>query len=219
MAAKKGHEIATIDVELVTITIGGDNPKELGLKTSNQIQADTQIETTDAIKLIIKGVLIAQKRQIDVITGNSLTLSDNVFNPELVQMVQGGKIEYDDDGNFKKYTPPVVGEEYKPIPFTLRAYSAHYDASGLIIDYEKTTFPNCTGVPVAFSSQDGVFRTPQYTILSAPAEGEAPYDIEMVKELPVLENADWLETVNALFNTGDESTAQITRSMKDKDVI
>lgn len=199
MALKKGHEIATIDVELVTVTIGGDNPIELGLKTSSQIQTDTQIETTDAIKLIIKGVLIAQKRQVDVITGNSLAMTDNVFNPELVQILQGGKIEYDDDGNFKKYTPPKVGEEYKPVPFTLCAYSGHYDASGIVLDYEKTTFPNCTGVPISLSSQDGVFRTPQYTIISAPAEGEAPYDIEMVKELPKLGNADWLNTVAALL--------------------
>lgn len=200
MALKKGHEIATIDVELITLTISGDNPMELGLKTSNQIQTDTQVETTDAIKLIIKGVLIAQKRQTDTITGNSLTLSDNVFNPELLLILQGGTIEYDDDGNFKKYSPPKVGEEYTPTPFTLNAYSAHYNASGLVIDYEKTTFPNCTGVPISFSSQDGVFRAPQYTILSAPAQGETPYDIEMVKELPTLGNADWLTTVASMFS-------------------
>lgn len=207
MSLKKGHEIATIDVDLVTVTVGtGDNIKELGLKTSNQIQTDTQIETTEAIKLIVKGVLIAQKRQQDTITGNSITLSDNVFNPELVQIIQGGTIEYDDDGNFKKYTPPVVGDEYKPTPFTMKVYSGHYDASGIVLDYEKTTFPNCTGVPVSFSSQDGVFRTPQYTILSAPAEGEAPYDIEMVKELPALGNAEWLSTVATLSNGKSNNT-------------
>lgn len=213
MALKRGHEIATIDVELVTVTVGGDNPIELGLKTSSQIQTDTQIETTDAIKLIIKGVLIAQKRQVDVITGNSLTMTDNVFNPELVQIIQGGVITYDEDGNFKSYTPPKVGEEYKPVPFTLNTYSGHYDASGIVLDYEKTTFPNCTGVPISLSSQDGVFRTPQYTIISAPAQGEAPYNIEMVKELPILGNADWLNTVNAMFNT-DET--QNTKSVKEK---
>lgn len=200
MALKKGHEIATIDVELVTIEIGTTNPVELGLKTSSQVQVDPQIETTEAIKLIIKGVLTAQKRQIDTITGNTITMTDNVFNPELVKAIQGGTITYDEDGSFKSYTPPVVGQEYKPVPFKMNVYSGHYDASGIVIDHEKTTFPNCTGVPVSLSSQDDVFTAPQYTIISAPAEGEAPYKIEMVKELPELGNADWLTAVATMLN-------------------
>lgn len=189
---KKGHEIATIDVALITITTTGTTPKELGLKTANQINVDPQIETTDAIKLIIKGVLIAQKRQVDTITGNSITMTDNVFNPELVQILQGGEITYTESGDFESYTPPVVGEEYNPVPFTLNVYSAHYDASGLVIDYERTTYPNCTGVPVAMSAEDDVFTAPEYTIISAPAQGQPPYEISMVKSLPTLDNANWV---------------------------
>lgn len=191
MAVKKGHEIATIDVELVTVSLP-DSSDELGLVTASQINVDPQIETTEAIKHIVKGVLIAQKRQVDTLTGNTLTLQDNVFNPELVKIIQGGKIEYDEEGNFKKYTPPVVGEEYKPVSFTMRVYSGHYDASGLVIDHEMTTYPNCTGVPISLASQDDVFRAPQYTIISAPGDGEAPYEIEMVKDLPKVANADWM---------------------------
>lgn len=197
MSLKKGHEIATIDVNLITIT-PKDSTDELGLKTSTQIQVDPQIETTEAIKLIVKSVLIAQKRQQDTITGNTITLSDNVFNPELVQILQGGNIEYDEDGSFKKYTPVAVGEEYTAVPFTLTVYTAHYDAAGIILDYEKVTYPNCTGVPVAFSAQDDTFVTPSYSIISAPGEGEVPYTIEMVKEIPELGNADWLAKTKAI---------------------
>lgn len=199
MSLKKGHEIAVIDVAMVTITISGDSPLEMGLKTSSQIQVEPQIETTEAIKLIIKGVLVAQKRQTDTLTGNSITMTDNVFNPELVKIIQGGTITYDEDGNFKSYTPPVVGQEYKPVPFTMNVYSGHYDASGIVIDYEKVTYPNCTGVPVSMASQDDVFTAPEYTIISAPGDGEAPYTIEMVKDLPELGNADWMNTVNSLL--------------------
>ena len=100
MAFKKGHEIATIDVAMVTITVGGEvgATTEIGLKTATQIQVDPSIETTDAIKLIVKGVLIAQKRQVDTLTGNTITLTDNVFNPELVKVLQGGSITYGTDG-------------------------------------------------------------------------------------------------------------------------
>lgn len=189
MAAKKGQEIATIDVAMVTLTTK-DNI-ELGLKTSTQIGVSSQIETTEAIKLIVKGVLIAQKRQKSTITGNSITMKDNVFNPQLVKILQGGTIEYDEGGNFKKYTPVVAGTDYSPDPFTLNVYSAQYNVSGLVVAYEKTKYPNCTGEPVTFETQDDTFRAPEYTIISAPNEGEAPYEIEMVTELPVLESGNW----------------------------
>ena len=93
MALKKGHEIATIDVALVTVTTTEGTPREIGLTTATQIQVDPQIETTDAIKLIVKSILIAQKREKQTITGNQITLTDNVFNPELVQILQGGEIK------------------------------------------------------------------------------------------------------------------------------
>ena len=97
MAAKKGQEIATIDVAMVTLTT--KDGVELGLKTSTQVGVESQIETTEAIKLIVKGTLIAQKRQKSIITGNSITMKDNVFNPQLVQILQGGTIEYNTDGS------------------------------------------------------------------------------------------------------------------------
>lgn len=193
MAFKKGHEIATIDVAMVTITVEGESgaTTEIGLKTATQIQVDPSIETTDAIKLIVKGVLIAQKRQVDTLTGNTITLTDNVFNPELVKVLQGGSITYGTDGAFESYTPPVAGAENEATPFTLNVYAAHYDASGIILDYEKTEYPNCTGVPVSMSVQDDTFTTPKYSIISAPGDGEAPYKITMVKSLPELGEASW----------------------------
>lgn len=189
MALMKGHEIATIDCELVTIKQGDI---EIGLKTSNRINIDPQIETTDAIKNIVKGTLISQKREVNTLTGNKITLTDNVFNPELVMILQGGTIEYseDDDGHVLSYTPPLAGADMtEKEPFTLCAYTAQYDASGLIVRYEKTEYPNCTGQPVAMSSEDDVFRAPEYTIISAPAADEPPYKITYIDELPKLN--DW----------------------------
>ena len=70
--------------------------------------------------------------------------------------------------------------------FTLIAYSAIYNAAGVITGYEKITYPNCQGTPVALNSQDDVFRAPGGTINSAPNTGEAPYTIEYVDELPTV---------------------------------
>ena len=85
------------------------------------------------------------------------------------------------------YTPPTVGSGTKGEVFKLHAFSAQYDASGQIVQYEKITYPNCQGVPIAFSSDDGAFRAPEYTITSAPKTGERPYEIRYVDALPVLE--------------------------------
>lgn len=192
----KGHEIPTIDVSMVTVEVPGG--KEIALQTASKIAISVQSETEDSVKLVIKGKLIAQKPEQVTITGNTITLTDNVFNPELVKTLQGGTIKYwtnaeqsaegDSDAGFgvSSYTPPVAGSDDKGSPFTLNAYSAIYDAAGLVTGYEKIAYPNCQGTPVALNSEDNVFRAPEYTINSAPKTGEAPYRITYIKELPAV---------------------------------
>lgn len=183
---KRAKAIPTIDVNLVTVKeVGQEN--EIALDTAVKIGVEPQIETTEATKLIIKNVLRAQKPEQSTITGNKITLTDNVFTPELVMMLQGGTITTNPPGGagkITKYEPPVAGSAEKGKVFILCAYSAQYDASGQIINYEKITYPNCQGVPIAMSSEDGVFRVSEYTINSAPKKGEAPYTIEYVDALP-----------------------------------
>lgn len=192
----KGHEIPTIDVAMVTIAVSGG--AEIALQTASKIAVSVQTETEDAVKLVVKGKLIAQKPETTTITGNTVTLTDNVFNPEMVKILQGGTIKYwsseaqtteaDTDAGYgvSSYTPPVAGSDDKGTPFTLNAYSAIYDAAGLITGYEKISYPNCQGTPVALNSEDNVFRAPEYTINSAPKTGEAPYKITYVKNLPAV---------------------------------
>lgn len=197
------NEIPTIDVNLVTIAIktmveGSLVVTEFGFDTANQIEVEPQTEDQDSVKLIIKGKLKAQKPPTSVITGHQITLHDNVFNPELVKALQGGTILYwQEEGKttmgetvtdfgVAKYTPPVVGSDDEGSVFDLNAYSAIYNAAGIITGYERITYPNCKGVPVAFNTEDNTFRTSEYTINSAPNTGEAPYVIEYLKALPVL---------------------------------
>lgn len=185
MALKHGNEIPTIDVVLVTVSTGDDGV-EIGLTTSNKVAVTPQVETEDANKLIVKGVLIAQKPSVSTITGNTIVLTDNVFNPELLTVLQGGTITYrsGNSGPITKYVPPVSGSAEKGKPFTLNMYSAVYDAAGLIVNYEKVSYPNCQGTPWSPSGEDNVWRVAEYTINSAPKKGEAPYTIEYVDVLP-----------------------------------
>lgn len=186
MSVKHGTEIATIDVVLVTFEpydIGAD---ELAITTANSISVTIATETVDKVPLISKGRLIAQKPQTVTVTGNTIVLTDNVFTPELVLILQGGTIKYDstDPNKIVGYTPPAVGSNEKGKIFRTRAYSANYDSAGIILGYERMTYPNCQGTPISFSSSDGVFRVAEYTINSAPAQGEAPYDMDIVPDLP-----------------------------------
>lgn len=195
MAIKRVTEIPTIDVVLVMVE-NADKTKQFILDTASTIEVEPQINEEEAVQLVVKGMLKAQKPAVNTITGNQITLTDNVFSPELVQMLQGGTIKYWTDGDHDEetttetefgvssYAPPVAGSSEKGEVFTLKAYSAQYDAAGLLVQYECISYPNCQGVPVAFNSEDGAFRAPEYTINSAPKTGEPPYVISYTDTLP-----------------------------------
>lgn len=197
MAIKRVTEIPTIDVAMVMVE-NAEKTKQFILDTASQIQVEPQINEEEAVQLVVKGMLKAQKPAVNTITGNQITLTDNVFAPELVQMLQGGAIKWWTDAEHSStsdtetefgiagYTPPAAGSAEKGEVFTLKAYSAQYDAAGLLVQYECISYPNCQGVPVAFGSEDGAFRAPEYTINSAPKTGEAPYEITYVDELPAV---------------------------------
>lgn len=185
MATVKGNEIPTIDCVLVSIQANEQGADEIILDTANKIAVEVGTETEDAVKLIVKGRLIAQKPEVTTVTGNTITLTDNVFNDKIVPILQGGTCTYDQTtGAFTGYTPPVAGSTDKGKVFTLNAYSAIYNEAGILTGYEKISYPNCQGVPVAFGSEDGTFRAQDYTINSAPANGEAPYTLTIVQTLP-----------------------------------
>lgn len=204
----KGTEIATIDVVLVTVEGYESNPDEIVLDTSNKIDVTVATETEDKVALIVKGRLIAQKPPVTTVTGNTIVLTDNVFNDRLVKKLQGGTIEYDEFGNFKGYTPPVVGSKENLEPFKLNCYSAIYNAAGILTGYEKITYPNCQGTPIAFSSEDGTFRASEYTINSAPNNGEAPYHLEIVSDLPI--NLKPLTVVSAAGTESGTTAISVT---------
>ena len=177
----------------------------------DEVPKEPQTETTDAVKLVKLGRLLAQKPAETTITGHQITLTDNVFIPELVQIFQGGTIE--GEGETLVYTPPVAGSAEKGQVFELDCYSAEYDASGQIVKYEKITYPNCQGTPITINTEDGVFRLPEYVINSAPKTGEAPYKISYVKALPSFPSSSSVNTASVMAlsdSEGDSGTALVS---------
>lgn len=209
---KKAVGIPTIDVSLVVVRTGTeDDGLEIAVDTANKIGVEPQTETVDAVKLVKLGRLLAQKPSETTITGHQITLTDNVFIPELVQIFQGGTIE--GEGDTLVYKPPVAGSAEKGKVFELDCYSAEYDASGQIVKYEKITYPNCQGTPITINTEDGVFRLPEYVINSAPKKGEAPYTISYVKVLPSFPNSSSVNTASVMAlsdGEGDSETALVS---------
>ena len=87
---QRATEIPTIDVEMLVIET---SESSYALDSASNIGVEPQIETQDAVKLIVKGRLKAQKGEVSTITGNKITIKDNVFIPELVKILQGGTID------------------------------------------------------------------------------------------------------------------------------
>lgn len=192
---KRAVGIPTIDVSLVVVRTGTeDSGVEIAVDTANKVGIEPQTETEDAVKLTKLGRLLAQKPATTTITGHQITLTDNVFIPELVKIFQGGTIE--GTGTSLVYTPPVAGSNEKGEVFEMDFYSAEYDASGQIVKYEKITYPNCQGTPITINTEDGVFRLPEYTINSAPKTGQAPYTISYVESLPNFPNSASVEAMS-----------------------
>lgn len=186
MANKKVTKMALIDVELVEIVAHNLEQDTYRWKTASNLDAELNITEGESTELIVNGTLIAQKKAKDVVTGSTLTVTDNVFSPEIVEFIQGGKAQYDELGNFISYKAPLAGEEVKLDKFDFNIYTAQRDVAGDIVSYIKVGFPNCNGKPVNIKLENGTFFAPEYTISSSPSTGEAPYTITAVEELPAL---------------------------------
>lgn len=186
MANKKVTKMALIDVEMVEIVAHNVEQDTYRWKTASNLDAELNITEGEATELIVNGQLIAQKRAKDVVTGSTLTVTDNVFAPEIVKFIQSGEFEVDEHGNFVSYTAPSAGEEVKLDKFDFNIYTAQRDVAGDIVSYIKVGFPNCSGKPVNIKLENGAFFAPEYTIISAPSTGDAPYTITAVEELPTL---------------------------------
>lgn len=184
---KRGTELPMIDTCMIVVTTTETSPRCIAVQTASKIGVEVQTEDTEAVKLVVKNVLLAQKPAQKVITGHTITLTDNVTILELIEILQGGEITKEADTNkITGYTPPVAGEPYAPVKFVLDAYSAQYSEGGNVVQYEKMSYPNCSGNPISLGSEDNVFRINEYTINSAPEKGDAPYTLTFVDALPTV---------------------------------
>ena len=84
---KRGTEMAMIDCCMIVVTPEGEE-KGLAVTSNTKLGVEPLVEVTEAVKLIIKGVLKAQKPEVKTITGHTLTLTDNMTILEFIEVMQ-----------------------------------------------------------------------------------------------------------------------------------
>ena len=160
-----------------------DDSTRYNFSTADEVSCELVSEEGESSSLTIKKKTIAKKDGVDLIQGYDLTIKDNVFTPEMVCAIQGGKIEKSGT-DFKRYTAPTIG-----VAPTLKAFNTHFyievvGEDGATGEYLKYTFPNCKGSLISPSFKDDEYYSSEYTIKSRPALGQGAYTVELVDELP-----------------------------------
>ena len=182
------YQIPTIHTTLVVIETA--DGRRYGFDTATQVSIEKREEVTDGIVLNPKAILRAQVLEQVTPTGHELTLTDNILSPELMQIFEGGVLQYSptDPSKIIGYRSPVVGSSVAKEKFTLYVYSSIYDASGEISGYERATYLGCEGRGVVLDSEDGAFRVPEYTVISAPNVGQSTIIVDWipVEDFPVI---------------------------------
>ena len=184
--AKAINQLPLTDVVMCEVITKESTPAIYRFKTADEVETEEVISEGEEQTLKIKGVVYANKAAENITLGYDLTLKDNVFCPEVLEVMQGGTLTYDDTDptKFKSYSAPPVGTTNSKKKFDTIFYSEVVANGGPTGKYAKITFPNGKGGSVPIVLKDGEYYSNEYTIKSRPANGESPYTIEIVDSLP-----------------------------------
>lgn len=131
----------------------------------------------------VKNTILGTIRYEDILLGYEIKLVNNTFCPELLALVDGGTVTADEDGTFKSYASPVVGQVTERKNLTVSLYTQEVDCDGGTVEYIKFTFKHAKGKPVEYSIKDGEFFVPELTLRSRAKTGESSAEVAVLKSL------------------------------------
>lgn len=171
------------NIELVEIITEETSAKTYSFDTADEANYSPDISEGSENLLRVKNRIVATNKTEDIQYGSSITLKDTSFQPQVLEVVDGGTLKKTAE-EITGYASPVVGEIVSRKLFTLNIYTSERGTDGEVIKYAKFSFPSCKGKPAKFAFKDGEFMTPEYTVVSRPAKGAAPFEIDYVDSLP-----------------------------------
>lgn len=212
----KGKVLYGVKRAVITpIDADTQQPKEEGkiaFKTAEEVGIEKVVsEGSEEIKRVDDEILAVVSTR-DIGYGYNLTLVDNVFNLEVLALIEGGTVRRaeaplpsstseDSQGDFGEvinqpttratqevigYDDPMMSEEITVPNFKLDLYVANYVGKD-IDSYTRLTFPNCTGTVNKMDIKKE-FSAPEFTIKAREAtkinKPSRSIDIVKTTELP-----------------------------------
>lgn len=145
--------------------------------TASEIDVDPILSQGKRDILRVKNKILAINQTEDICIGYTLKLTDNTFNLDVMQLVDGGSV------SGSNYTSIPAGQVVDKDLFTLDIYTEEKDYSKTT-GYTKFTFKHCKGKVPKWKIKDGDFVVPEFTAESVPFRGEKTVEIESVTTLP-----------------------------------
>jgi hypothetical protein len=145
--------------------------------TASEIQVDPILSEGKRDILRVKNKILGINQTEDIAIGYKLKLTDNTFNLDVMQIVDGGTIT---DG---KYQSIPAGQIVNKDLFTLEVYTEEKDYSRTT-GYTKFTWKHCKGKVPKYKIKDGEFIVPEFEAESIPFKGERAVEIDSVVTLP-----------------------------------
>ena len=147
--------------------------------TASEIDVEPILSAGKRDILRVKNKIFGINETEDIVIGYKLKLKDNTFNLDVMQLVDGGKI----DATTGAYTSIPAGNVVEKDRFTLTVYCEEKDYSRTI-GYTKFEWKHCKGKVPKYKIQDGNFMVPEFEAESIPYRGESSVGIEFVTTLP-----------------------------------
>lgn len=177
---------ALVNITRAEVVTEEETPKIFAWETSSSASLEPHVSEGEENILRNKNKILATNKTEDILVGFNLEFEDNVMQPEMFALVDGGKITYDSINTDKviKYESPIAGEVVKRTLFTLNIYTEEKDIDGETVGYAKFIYKHCKGKPISYEIKDGEFMVPKLSITSRPKAGESPSTIEFLDKLP-----------------------------------
>lgn len=145
--------------------------------TADEINVEPILSEGKRDILRVKNKIHAINETEDIVIGYKLKLKDNLFNIDVIQLVDGGTLA---NGH---YTSIPAGETVKKDKFTLEVYTEEKDYSDTI-GYVKFTFKHCKGKVPKYDIKDSEFVVPEFEAESIARKGESAIGIDFLDSLP-----------------------------------
>lgn len=127
--------------------------------------------------------ILAIAKTEDLLYGYTLKFKDNVFDVNIIGLVEGGTIRKVGQV-IVGYDAPMMSEGCKILPFLAEVYVANYEGDS-IVDYTKVTLNNCKGKTPKLTYLDDFFA-PEFEVSAREASkaGKPVKSIDYIATLP-----------------------------------